>query len=403
METPRRGAGETQTGDESPFSGIADDHCAPPPFAGRERGDWLRQWPARSILVAVVSVVALILIGLGVFWFQKGSRRITVNNALVRGATIPVNVTVEGKVLSFAVAEGDHVKAGAVIAQLENSDYKSRLNEAQEQARKAEAQKIKAEKGLEDLKKRVPLEMSQATKAVEASRAKLRAAEVRVRGDSAKPDQAHVVYKAGPEYVRQKQEKEISRKVAREEFLAARRELQRNEERLKTAKAKHNLMETKLRSLAAAKARLERYQSSLDKAKDYLAAATISTPMSGIVSKRVVGEGDLVKTGDTIALLVDLNRLWLEASVTEADLKTISIGQAVHVRFDAYPNSISKGTIVAVGSQTSTEAGSAAQSGAPASGSGSALEVPLKVELSQIDQQLRPGMRASIIIDPEKS
>ncbi len=403
METPRRGAGGTQAGDESPFSGIADDHSAPPPFAGPERGDWLGQWHARSMLVTFVSVVALVLIGLGVFWFQKGSRKVTLNNAVVQGATIPVNVAVEGKVLSFAVAEGDYVKVGAVIAQLQNSDHKSKLNEAQEQARKAEAQKIKAEKGLEDLKKRVPVEMSQATKAVETSRAKLKAAEVRMRGDSAKPDQAHVVYKAGPEYVRQKQEREVSRKVAKEEVLAARKELQRNEERLRTAKAKHNLMETKLRSLATAKARLERVQSSLDKAKDYLAATTISTPISGIVSRRVVGEGDPVKSGDTVALLVDLNRLWLEASVTEADLKTISIGQTVHVRFDAYPNSISKGTIVAIGTQTSKEAGPPAQTGAPAGDSRSPVEVPLKVELSRVDQQLKPGMRASIIIDPEKS
>lgn len=403
METPKREAGRAQTGDGSPFSGIADDHTAPPPFTRRERGNWFGQWSAGSTLAAGVSVAALILIVLGFFWFQKGNRKVTLNNAVVQGPTIPVNVAVEGKVLSVSVAEGDYVKAGAVIAQLQNSDHKSKMNEAQEQLRKAEAQKGKAEKGLEDLKKRVPVEMSQATKAVEASRAKLKAAEVKMQGDSAKPDRAHVVYKAGPGYVRQKQEKEVSRKVAKEEVLAARKELKRNEERLRTAKAKHDLMETKLRSLAAAKSRMERYQASLDKARDTLAATTISTPISGIVSKRVVGEGDPVKSGDTVALLVDVNRLWLEARVTEADLKTVSIGKAVHIRFDAYPDKISKGTIVSVGSQTSREAGNPTQGGAPAGESKSMVDVPLKVELSQFDQQLKPGMRASIIIDPEKS
>lgn len=403
METSKKEAGGTQTGDESPFLGIAEDLPAPPPSTRRAHGDWPGQWSARSLLVAGISVAAVILVAVGFFWFHQGNRKVTLNNAVVQGTTIPVNVAVQGKVLSVSVEEGDYVKAGAVIAQLQNSDYKSKLNEAQEQVRKAEAQKSKAEKGLEDLKKRVPVEMSRATKAVEASRAKLKAVEVKMQGGSVKPDRSHVVVKAGPGYVRQKQEKEIARKVAKEEVLAARKELKGNEERLRTAKAKHNLMETKLRSLAAAKARLERYRTSLDKARDYLAATTISTPISGIVSKRVVGEGDTVKSGDPVALLVDMNRLWVEAGVADADLKTVSIGKTVHVRFDAYPDKISKGTIVAVGCRTSGDAGPPTEALPSAGDSKSAIDVPLKVELSQFDRQLKPGMRASIIIDPEKS
>jgi membrane fusion protein (multidrug efflux system) len=403
METQKKEKDGAPFGAESPFAGIAGDIPDSPPVRRSGHGKWFLRWSPTTLLLAGASVAAGLFILLGILWLEKANRRLTLNDALVQGETVPVSAVIEGKILSMAVAEGDRVKAGEVVAQLQNSQYKSQVTEAQEQVRKAEIQRSKAERGLEDLKKRVPLELNQATKAVEASRSRLKAAETRMQGGSVESDRGQVVYRSGPDYVRRKQERELSRKTAKSEVLAAKKELQRNEARLQAIKAKKNLMDTKQRFAAAAKVRLQRAQSSLDTARNNLAATTITAPISGIVSKRAFTDGDLVKSGDTVAVVVDANRLWLEARVTEADLKSISIGQTVNVKFDAYPDKLARGTVVAIGAPLSQPTGPPAEARSPVGDGKSTVGFPLRVELSQPEQQLRPGMKASITIDARRS
>jgi len=63
----------------------------------------------------------------------------------------------------------------------------------------------------------------------------------------------------------------------------------------------------------------------------------ILSPITGTVVKLSVSEGDYVKTGSSIATIVDLSNLWLHLDVHESDIALIQAGQKVAFSVNAYP------------------------------------------------------------------
>ncbi|MCF2947581.1 efflux RND transporter periplasmic adaptor subunit [Paraglaciecola aquimarina] len=111
--------------------------------------------------------------------------------------------------------------------------------------------------------------------------------------------------------------------------------------RLASAKATLKQREVELKGAESLGQQGYQSQTALAQAKAYLEAAKadvvamqlaikrseITAPFDGIVNKRYVEEGDLLKDGDTIAMLVDLDPLVITANVTESNVKYLQNGQ----------------------------------------------------------------------------
>lgn len=65
--------------------------------------------------------------------------------------------------------------------------------------------------------------------------------------------------------------------------------------------------------------------------------ATYSSPIAGTVIRKPVVEGQYVEEGMTLFELADLSRVWVVASVTEQDIRSVRKGDSVEVTLDAYP------------------------------------------------------------------
>src|SRR5207247_8614997 len=85
----------------------------------------------KRIVLPIVGLVALMLL----FWaFQKwtyGRSHQSTDNAQVDGHIVPVLAKVGGYVKTVNVNENDHVKAGQLLVQLDDADYRVRLQQAQ--------------------------------------------------------------------------------------------------------------------------------------------------------------------------------------------------------------------------------------------------------------------------------
>lgn len=72
---------------------------------------------------------------------------------------------------------------------------------------------------------------------------------------------------------------------------------------------------------------------------------TISSPMSGIVTKKYVVEGQYVDEGSPLFDVANLVMVWMQAKVYEEDIQYIKIGQQVSIKTSAYPNDLFNGTV----------------------------------------------------------
>ena len=106
---------------------------------------------------------------------------------------------------------------------------------------------------------------------------------------------------------------------------------------------------------------------------------TLTSPLAGTVVVRRAHVGQWVEPVDTIAEVVDLERLWLELSVYERDMRFVRVGQAVQVEVRAFPDAVFRGLVSQVAGTLDEQT----------------RTVTVRVELPNPDRRLRPGMFAT--------
>lgn len=109
---------------------------------------------------------------------------------------------------------------------------------------------------------------------------------------------------------------------------------------------------------------------------------TIYAPIGGVVTHLAVREGDYVKTGDAIATVADLSRLWLDMEAFESHLPLLRWGQRVEFTVEAHPGETFEGRISFIEPMIDERTRTAA----------------VRVTVDNSDDRLKPGMFASAIV-----
>lgn len=218
--------------------------------------------------------------------------KVSANGKVQAVKKVDISANVMGQVTKLAVKEGDVVKAGAFLMEIDPA--RSRAT--------ADAQAAASEASAKDW---------------ESARARLQQA----RSDFAR---AEANRKAGI--------------ISQSDF-----------EQLRTA-----LTTTEAAALASQR-RYEQSKAGLRDATIYLAKSTIKAPMDGVVTARRIELGETAVIGvqnqaGTILLTIsDMSKVEAEMEVDEASIPSVKLGQEAQVRIDAYPNQTFQGQVTEVG------------------------------------------------------
>ncbi len=108
-------------------------------------------------------------------------------------------------------------------------------------------------------------------------------------------------------------------------------------------------------SFQASQRRVDLTRSELAQARDSLAKTTILAPMDGIVTARRIEQGETAviglqnQPGTVLLTISDMSKVEAEMEVDEASIPTVALGQTAQVRIDAYPNRTFEGEVTEVG------------------------------------------------------
>lgn len=83
--------------------------------------------------------------------------------------------------------------------------------------------------------------------------------------------------------------------------------------------------------------------------------ATIKAPVSGLVSKRKIQSGQMVRTGTQLFSIVQSNELWATANFKETQVAEFPVGKRVKIIADAYPADPFYGVVESVGGATGSK------------------------------------------------
>ncbi len=138
--------------------------------------------------------------------------------------------------------------------------------------------------------------------------------------------------------------------------------------------------------------RIDQARASLAGARDTLSKTTILAPISGIVTRLPVEEGEVAvigtmnNAGTVLMTISDMSVVEAVMQVDETDIPNVKIGQRANVTVDAYPNKTYNGVVTIVGSSPIT--------GTAATGT-QAINFEVKIQLQNPPADIRPGFSCS--------
>ncbi len=302
-------------------------------------------------------------------------------DAYVGAKSATLAAKIPGYIATLAVDDNQHVRAGDVIARIDDGDYRLAVDAARD---KVATQKATIE--------RIGQQIAAQQAAVEQAYAQL---------DSAK---------AGA--TRARLELDRQQALAAREFASRQRLEQAQADRDQTIAAVESA-KAQTQSAAAnvdvlkgqqeeAARTLKELETSLAKAERDLSFAVIRAPFDGVVGNRAVQTGDYVQPGQRLANLVPLDDVYIDANFKETQVARLRSGQTVQIKVDALPDQRLEGSVVSF---------------APASGSVFSLlppdnatgnftkivqRVPVRIRVpAEVARQglLRPGMSVVVSVD----
>ncbi len=214
-----------------------------------------------------------------------------------------------GRVAQMLVDEGDQIRAGQVLAQLDPTPFRESLDLA-----KANSAQAKAEWDL--------LRHGNRPEDIATAQQQLLQAK------------AQALY-ADQEYHRQEQlQTDASSSVKQFEAAGANRDSARAA--LIAAEQHLHLLQSGARpeDIAAAKAHWQAMQAAEAQAFTALADTTLQAPAAATVFTRVVEPGDMVAPGQAVYVLSVLNPVYVRAYISESDLGHMHLGRRVWVEHD---------------------------------------------------------------------
>ncbi|MBU8869425.1 MAG: efflux RND transporter periplasmic adaptor subunit [Gemmatimonadales bacterium] len=141
----------------------------------------------------------------------------------------------------------------------------------------------------------------------------------------------------------------------------------------------------------AAGHRIKQYEANLAKARHDLEKVTITAPMSGVITRLNVEEGEnaimgtLNNPGTVLLVIADLKTMEAWVEVDETEVVNLSLGQSTEVEIDAFPELTFAGRVTEIGnSPLRLRTGSSRE----------AVDFQVKITLDEVVPNIRPGLSA---------
>ena len=154
-----------------------------------------------------------------------------------------------------------------------------------------------------------------------------------------------------------------------------------------------------------AEARVKEARAQLVSFKYLLDNCYIIASCNGIVSKKSVEKGQLCLAGTALAMLIDLDNIWVTANLKETQLDKISNGQKVDISVDAYPEVKITGEVQSISGATGPKFALLPADNATGNFVKVTQRVPVRISIKNIrndeHKQLVPGM--NVIVDIKTS
>lgn len=252
----------------------------------------------KKVIFIILAIFAIIA---GGFYYVNSLKYESTDDAYVESDIIQIAPRVSGQIIEIYIEDNQKINEGDLVAKIDDTDYKIKLEQAQAVYEKAlYSQKV--------------------------AKAKLSAINSEINLAKKDLERYKNLYKAGA--------------VSQQTLDSAQTKYDNTKARLLAAE--EDIMSSGNNKVADAD--IKALKAQRDQAELNLNYTNIKAPNTGTVTNRNIEKGKYVQVGQPLFAIVP-DKIWIEANFKENQVGKMKVGQEVTIKVDAYPNKKFKGKI----------------------------------------------------------
>jgi len=326
----------------------------------------------RRLLLAGAAVAVLA----GASWYgfdywTVGRFLVSTDDAYVKADNTTVAPKVSGYLHEVLVGDNERVRAGQVLARIDDRDFKVALDQTKADVAAAQAA-ISSKRAQLDVQQAV-IDAAKATLDVDTANATFATQENKRYTDLAATGYGSVQNAQG----------------AQSRNASALASIERDKANLASALKQVELLKAEITQAVAAAARAHAQQ---QQAELNLSYTTIIAPIDGVVGNRTLRAGQFVQAGTQLMALVPASGAYVIANFKETQLTNVQAGQAVDIDVDMFPGKPVHGHVDSLAPASGQEFALLPPDNATGNFTKVVQRIPVKIALDGSNIALRPGM-----------
>jgi membrane fusion protein (multidrug efflux system) len=336
-----------------------------------------RAWFKRGALALVLLAGTALAGSYGHSYWTTGRYLESTDDAYVKADYTTIAPKVGGYIGEVLVADNQQVRAGQVLARIDDRDFRVALAQAQAEVEAAGA-------AVRNLDAQIGLQQS----LIEQARASVDVSHSALTFADADAERYRDLMTTGSGTIQRAQQTESARGQAAAQLL-------RDQAGLLAAQKKVAVLGTEREQ---AKAQLQRSEALAHQAELNLGYTTISAPVDGTVGARSLRVGQFVSAGTQLMAVVPLHATYVVANFKETQLTFVRDGQPVDIRVDGFPNARLTGHVDSLSPASGLEFALLPPDNATGNFTKIVQRIPVKITLD--DSDLTGLLRAGMSVEP---
>ncbi|WP_028323205.1 HlyD family secretion protein [Desulfatirhabdium butyrativorans] len=311
-----------------------------------------------KLFKTVFPIMVLAALGVaGWFFYQRNHIQRSLPEGLIQangrieGETHVVATKIAGKIVRMLAKEGDAVKAGDILAVLDDSQIRERVQQASFALASAKARLEASQSAYRLLEREIPLGIDRA-RAAKAHAEALLAKAVAAERQSARDAERYARLAEEGTIGRQKSEHAwLALTSARSDRDSAESGVTQARKLLEDALLGPSRLQAKAEELKAVAALTQQAEAALAEARSIETDLSVRAPIDGIVTVKTVNAGEVVASGAPLFSMIDLDALYLKVYVPEKQIGKLRRGLSARIFIDAIPDAPFDGTVTYIASR----------------------------------------------------
>jgi len=319
-------------------------------------------------------------------WWVGSAALQSTDDAYLHADLTPLAAKVPGYVRQVAVEDFQKVKAGDLLVEIVDDDYRAELDQAEANVAASEAaiQSIEQQKVLQEA-------------LVQQAEATIQGAEADVTRYHLESVRQQTLLTGGIAGTRQLVEQAVDNEKR------AKATLDLNRAQLEQQRQQINVLDSQAKQ---AHATLGAQKAARDLANINLGDTRIVSPVDGMVGERQVLPGQYLSVGTQVISVVPLPNVWVVANYKETQMTNVRVGQKARVTVDAFPGAVLHGRVDSWSPASGAQFSLLPPDNATGNFTKVVQRIPVKITLEPdpvLGDLLRPGMSVIATIDTRAS